>query len=292
MNMNASTYNYRMLGMVTLYHPDPQNAAANIQRYIGDVDALIIWDNSPLESNLQPQLMSALAEASAKVIWHGDGQNHCIAPAINYAWHYAVTHHFDFLLLMDQDSAWKDFRSYRSDVERLFAQQHLTVFTPYVEGCDKFSVAKDIQTRGLFINSGTVIPTQALTAIGGVDEKAFPLDAVDHDISLSITTYGYTIVCLTVHRLIHSLGHPQRLGPFHMYTPNYDRYRTYSMTRSHTICYRKHKALMSEEHRKYYFHEILFWKFVRIIFSEPDKFRRMKAFLSGFVSGCRYRIKA
>lgn len=289
--MKESTYNTRMLGLVTLYNPPPQNAAANIKRYIGDVDALIIWDNSPLESDLQQQVMNALAEESEKVVWHGDGQNHCIAPAINYAWHYAVEHHFDFLLLMDQDSKWKDFNSYRKDIERLFIQQKKTVFTPYVEGCDSFPIVEDIHHKSMFINSGTVIPTQALTCIGGVDEKAFPLDAVDHDMSLSITKCGYTIVCLTKHRLIHSLGHPQRLGIFHIYTPNYNRYRTYSMTRSHTICYRKHKTLLSKEQKKYYYHEILFWKVVRIILSEPDKFGRMKAFLFGFISGYKYRIK-
>ena len=38
-----TTYQTRILGLVTLYNPAPQEAAANMLRYIYDVDALIIY---------------------------------------------------------------------------------------------------------------------------------------------------------------------------------------------------------------------------------------------------------
>ena len=145
------TYSTKMLGLVTLYNPDPQEAAANILRYIHDVDALIIWDNSPLEVHLKEQVLESLAEETPKIIWHGDGQNRCIAPAINYAWHYAKEHGFELLLLMDQDSLWEDFASYRKDIEKQYYNS-MSVFTPYVVGCDTFSITAVIQEKFLFLN--------------------------------------------------------------------------------------------------------------------------------------------
>ena len=62
------------------------------------------------------------------------------------------------------------------------------------------------------------------------------------------------------------------------------------MTRSHIICYRKHKALMTKEDRDYLFQEIIRRKFQRIILAEPDKFRRMAALIRGIISGYTYKI--
>jgi hypothetical protein len=81
------------------------------------------------------------------------------------------------------------------------------------------------------------------------------------------------------------------MGPFHLFTPNYNRLRTYNMTRSHIICYRKHKPLMTKEDKDYLFNEIIRRKFVRILLAEPDKLGRMSALIRGIVSGCRYKLK-
>lgn len=283
-------YNAQMLGVVTLYHPSPQEAAENILRYIQDVDALIIWDNSPLDANLRQQISGILGAEIKKVIWYGDGTNHFIAPAINYALHYALKKHFDLLLFMDQDSQWENFASYRNDVERHWLEGEKWVYTPYVIGCDTFTITQNEQEKRLFINSGTIIPTSLLNAIGGIDEQAFPLDAIDHDLAFSIKENGYHAYCLTQHRLFHSLGNPQRMGIFHIFTPNYDRHRTFSMTRSHIICYRKHKALMTTEDSDYLYNEIIRRKIIRILFAEPDKIGRFMALIKGIVSGYCFKI--
>lgn len=280
-----------MLGLVTLYNPVPEEATANIKRYINDLDALIIWDNSPLEARLRETVTASLGDAAGKVIWNGTGENRCIAPAINFAWHYAVNNHFDLLLVMDQDSQWEAFSSYRQDIEHILATGRELVFTPYIIGCDTFEIKEEEHDKRLFINSGMVIPTEILSAIGGIDEKAFPLDAIDHDIAFSIQENGYKAVCLTRHQLKHSLGYPQQRGPFRLFTPNYNSLRTYSMARSHIICYRKHKSMMNREDKDYLYNEILRRKFIRIILAEPDKWSRMTALIKGIISGCRYKIE-
>ena len=259
--MENIVFKYKMLGVVTLYNPDIQDVAVNIRKYIAYIDCLIIWDNSPLAAGVKQQIHHILKDMWHKVVWHGTGENLYIAPAINYSLHYALDHNFDLMLIMDQDSSWNDFLAYRIDVESALSK----------------------------VNSGMIIPIRILSELGEVDEKAFPLDALDHDISYMVREHGYLIVCLTRHILSHSLGQIQRMGFFHIMTPNYNWQRTYSMTRSHIICYRKHKKVLTDEDRQYLYREILIRKFVRIILAEPDKFQRMKAFIKGIFDGLTYK---
>lgn len=272
-----------MLGVVTLYHSDKEQTLRNISLYAPHLDRLVVWDNSTDNHR------SWFPEPYIDYRW--TGENTLIAPAVNYAWRLAEQEGFDAILLMDDDSRWNDFPSYRSDIETLLQQGQCMVFTPYVNGCDNFQIYDDIQEKRLFINSGTVIPTTILRSIGGVDEDAFPLDALDHDIALSAWEHGYRTVCLTRHRLEHSLGYPQRLGPFRLFTPNYNRLRTYNMTRSHIICYRKHRPLMTSTDKDYLFNEIIRRKFFRILLAEPDKMGRLSALIKGIISGYKYKLK-
>lgn len=289
--VSNNTYPTKMLGVVTLYNPEPEEAASNIMRYISNLDALIVWDNSPLEKNVKNEVLGRLSDVAEKIVWHGDGKNYCIAPAINFAWHHAAENGYDLILLMDEDSAWEDFEAYRKDVTEIYDNGRLVISTPYVVGCDSFEISQQEQRKDLFINSGTVIPTQIMTELGGVDEDAFPLDAVDHDIAFRARGKGYDTVCLTNHKLNHSLGYPQRLGIFKIFTPNYNAFRTFTMTRSHVICYRKHHKIMSKEEKQYVYREMLLNKFARILLAEPEKWSRLKAFVKGIISGLRYKIK-
>ena len=272
----------KMLGVVTLFNSEKESALSNIACYAPYLDRLIVWDNSA-DSHAD-----WFSEPYIDYQW--TGRNTCIAPAINYAWHQAQQMGFQSLLLMDDDSQWTDFPAYRRDVEQHLSEGRVMVFTPYIKGIDTFATSEQEHEKRLFINSGTVIPLEILNAIGGVDEQAFPLDALDHDIAFSIAEHGYKAMCLCSHQLRHSLGYPQRMGAFRLFTPNYNRFRTYHMTRSHIICYRKHKALMTKEDRDYLFQEIIRRKFQRIILAEPDKFRRMAALIKGIISGYTYKI--
>ena len=250
---------------------------------------LIVWDNSPLENNLKADVLNLLGDEAEKVVWHGDGQNTCIAPAINFAMKYAKEKSFDLLLIMDQDSRWKNFSDYRKEVEALYQKQTM-VFAPYVEGCDTFEITNPEQKRLLFINSGTIIPTKILEVIGEIDEKAFPLDAIDYDMALSVREKGYEVVCLTNHRLIHTLGQPQRMGLFRIHTSNYNSERVYSIVRSHVICYRKHHAQATREYRMDFLKKFFFYNLIRILLAEPDKIGKLKAHIRGLISGYKYPL--
>ena len=288
--MENIRYKYKLLGLVTLFNLDAQDAAKNIKRYVYDLDELIIWDNSSLEKNLRALILHELDDVKDKIMWKGDGENRCIAQAINFAWHYAKEHGLDFLLLMDQDSQWADFASYRQEIETHCSVGETLVYTPYVVGFDFWRVEKTVHKRRLFINSGTVIPVTILDEIGGADE-AFPLDALDTDLSYRIRKAGHQIACLTNCKLHHTIGHPVRKGPLHIFTNDYGRFRTYSITRSHIISYRKHRDIMTAYECRKFFKEIFWWKFVRLVLAEEDKIGRFKMFFKGIWDGVSYKIK-
>lgn len=279
-----------ILGLVTLYNPDLQQAAENIRRYIDGLDGLIIWDNSPLEAGCKEHILPTLTNHKTSITWYGTGENLCIAPAINYAWHYAQEHGHDMLLIMDQDSQWQDFASYRRQIEEYWTKGNKWIFTPYIKGFDSWKITQLLQFRRIFINSGTVIPIEILTAIQGADE-AFPLDALDHDLSYRVLRTGFQIVCITDCVLNHIIGQPRKSKILHMVTNDYGRERTYSRTKCHIMNFRKNHDVMTFHEKYVFFKRIFISKFVRIILIEEDKVGRLRMFFRGIRDGVSYKFK-
>lgn len=273
-----------MAGVVTLYHPDVNEAVANILRYLPWLDLLIVWDNSPLDENLQQRIMPLLGDEVCKVVWYGDGENHMIAAAVNLAWKYAEQSGYELLLIMDQDSRWEDFAAFRRQLEMCVQDNPRRVYCPYVTGNDTFEIEKEVQERRTFINSGTVIPVSMLSAIGGVDE-IFSLDALDYDTARRILIAGYSIVCLTQYRLHHVIGRLQRMGRWGVLTSNYSAERTYSIARSHMLYMRKHWHTLTTGEKWYIIKEHYIKMPLRIVLADPDKWARMKQFFKGVYDG-------
>lgn len=278
-----------MLGLVTLYRPDVNLAVDNIRRYLPHLDALVIWDNSPLDMNIKEQVVSVLDDFLFKIVWQGTGENKCIAPAINYAWRYAQAQEYDFLLIMDQDSWWDDFSAYRKQIEHYWLSGSRWVFTPFFEN-SRVETDKPVQFLRLFINSGTVIPTEILTAIGGADER-MPLDAVDHDLAVRIQKKGFQIACITSCTLRHNMGTPTYSAILHLKTSNYNSWRTYSIARSHAINLRKHADWFSLSEKKRIIKEYYLRRLVLIILSEDDKWNRIMMLIKGTIDGIRFPLK-
>jgi len=284
-----TVFHTKMVGVVTLYNPNPQEAAENVMRYLPSLDWLILWDNSPLEANLQQQMMTLLADEAGKVMWHGTGENLCIAPAINFAWHYAQEHGFDMLLIMDQDSQWDCFEGFRQQVEQYWQEGRRWVFTPYFKGYEFTTEGKDFQQLRVFINSGTIIPVEILTAVGGADER-LPLDAVDSDMAIRIQKVGYTVVCITSFTLHHQMGTPSYTRLLNLKTYNYNARRTYSIARGQMINLRKHSDWLTNKEKKGIIKKYYLRRAFLIIFHETDKWNRLKMLIKGTVDGLRCKI--
>lgn len=287
--MEKINYKTKLLALVTLYHPDLHDAAENILRYIGDVDTLIIWDNSPLKEKVREHLQQVLGTYADKIVWKGDGANRGIAIAINAALHYADKQGFDLLLLMDQDSRWEDFQAFRLRAEACFGENPDLAVCPYIDGNDTFEREQEIQPKRCFITSGTVIPVKLLQQIGGADES-FPVDALDHDLAIRLQMAGATIVCLTQHTLCHQVGNACRMGPLHIFTNNYGPARTYSIARAHLIKYRKHRNWLTAAEKRFIIKEYYLLKLARILLAEPQKRQRLWMFFKGIYDGLTFDL--
>ena len=193
------------------------------------------------------------------------------------------------LLIMDQDSHWEDFAAYRHQVEAYWEQGNKWVFTPYFTGSNFPAADPPIQFLRLFINSGTVIPVEVLTTVGGADES-MPLDALDHDLAIRIQKKGYKIVCITTSTLHHTIGMPTFSSVLHLKTSNYSPQRTYSIARSHAINYRKHHDWMTFGEKKRIIKEYYLRRLVLIILNENDKWNKIKMMFKGIWDGLTYPL--
>ncbi len=286
---NTLPFKYKMIGVVTLYNPNVSEVAENIMRYAPWLDTLVIWDNSPLEHSVKSQMLPLLDSIATKILWHGTGENLCIAPAINFAWHYAQENDSDFLLIMDQDSQWDDFAAYRLKVEELWSDNKQLVFCPYATMPKTVQAKEDITYPRTFINSGTVFPTTILTAIGGADE-AFPLDALDHELSIRIQKAGYRIACLNRFVLQHHLGSPFHSKWLPVTTLNYNSFRTYSILRGYILLFRKHWGWFTLREKYIILRGILFARLLKIIFIEDDKWQKTKSLFRAIKDGFLYKL--
>lgn len=282
--MESNLTHPRLLAVVTLYNPEVRHLAQNIQSYLHAVDRLLVCDNSPLEKHVREELLP-LVSCPEKIVWHGDGTNRCIAPAINRAWRMMQAEGLDLLLIMDQDSQWTDFRAYRTAAEQVFAERpEAGAVAPYVPGTDTWDITAEVQPVRFIINSGTVLSLGALNAIGGADED-FPLDGLDMDLSIRLQKAGLRLLCLTRHALTHHLGQPRRCKWLPLGTNDYGTARTYSITRSHVLYLRRHFGWLTWRERWKVVKEAVIYKPVTILLMEEEKRARMYSYLKGLIHG-------
>ena len=270
-----------ILGIVTLFNPEQSLVLGNMERYAPHLEQLIVWDNSA-ESH-------ADWFSAPNILYHWTGENRFIAAAVNFAWYHAEEKGFDLLLIMDQDSHWVDFAAFRKQAERCYQTYPDRVFCPHIPGNDCFRITEEIQPKKVFINSGTMIPIHILHAIGGADEL-FPLDALDYDLSHRVLDAGFDIVCLTSHKLIHTVGTVQRMGPFQIATTNLGPERTYSISRSFTLYYRRYRKQLPAAEKWFILREHFFLEVGRILLAEPQKWSRLKHLAKGMCDGLTSKL--
>ena len=93
----------RILAIVVTYYPEKELLEKNVSAFINDVEKILIWENTPNDKKLLYRFLS-----DPKVDYCGDGVN-SISHALNYAWKYAETNGYNYLLTMDQDSVFENF---------------------------------------------------------------------------------------------------------------------------------------------------------------------------------------
>ena len=78
-----------ILGVVVIYNPNIDKLIQNINRYIRNISALIIWQNSSLSDANRNQILHD-CENSEKIIFDGSGLNQGLDRAFNSALDIAI----------------------------------------------------------------------------------------------------------------------------------------------------------------------------------------------------------
>ena len=268
----------KILAIVLTYYPERDLLIQNISAFIDHVDKVLIWENTPSSEIDDYKFIE-----HEKVEYYGDGLN-SISHALNYAWKYAVSKGFDYLLTMDQDSIFKNFNFYLEKITLRYSQNTETfgIYTPQILGR---KVERDIEKIDMPITSGMLLPVVLINQIGGWDEE-FKIDSVDdefssHAHSLGIRTFVVKDAILVQRfgapKVVKALGHTWRL-------------RNYSASRLHDI-FMNNTILIKRYPEATYLRDNFkrTWvKYIRYIFLEKNTFSKLKAIICGVLAGIKY----
>jgi rhamnosyltransferase len=195
--------NLKIAATVIIYNPD-ENVISNIKSYVGNFDAVYVYDNSITTSAIQTQIA-----AIKNVELIQDFENKGIAERLNAACTKAIENNFNWLLTMDQDSSFKK-EMIEKYVERFFAYEDknkvaqfgitLTnkAATPIIEPIE-FAATE------ILITSGSMLNLEAYNIIGPFDTAYF-IDQVDNDYCIRSKIAGYDLIRFTNVFLTHQMG--------------------------------------------------------------------------------------
>ncbi|MEN9381715.1 MAG: hypothetical protein RI940_596 [Bacteroidota bacterium] len=191
-----------MVGVVILYHPDAVALIENIKTYLNPLDTLLVYDNS---ETLTKELEIAVCAISSKVIFKHFGQNEGIAKRLNQAIEYSVQKGEKHLLMMDQDSSFKD-----GDIEKYIeyiSKNNIPNVAQFGVNCqpDFTPISSNPEKVISLITSGSVLAIDCIQQIGMFDENLF-IDFVDTEFSHRVTNKGYVNLQFTNIVLNHSIG--------------------------------------------------------------------------------------
>ena len=168
----------KILSIIVTYRPNKDLLKTNFAAFVDDIDKVLIWENTPEEEKCQYRFVQ-----HEKVEYCGDGIN-SISHALNYAWKYAKTNGYDYLLTMDQDSVFENFKGY---LERTL---EATKSVDAIWGPNAYDKpSEDIVECDYLITSGMLLKVSMINTLGGWNE-GFPIDCVDDEFCLRAKSKG------------------------------------------------------------------------------------------------------
>lgn len=266
----------RIAAVVVTYHPDKSLLTENIKAFIDYVDKVIIWQNS--EDSLD-----YLSKWKDKIILLGNGKNVFIAKALNSAISYSLENGYDFLLTMDQDSRWIDFKGFIDAVEKTSNNENVAIYAPNVNGylTDSSIEYKDIEW---VIQSGMLINLHIINGLGGFRED-YQIYGVDEEFCYWIRINGKKTRSYTNYHLAQRYGEAKK-SRFGFTVYNYSPLVRYFLIRN--MIWMKREFPQSTITRRIL--HVIFDNYRDILLVENDKFAKLKGFTCGIYDGLIKRI--
>lgn len=265
----------RILAFVITYYPDISLLRRNLDTFSEHVDHIVIWDNTPTGD----KDVSCIAKEYERTTYLSESENKGISYALNKAWYAAKTGGFDYLLTMDQDSIWQDFKQFISIA--LSTESPQGIYGPEVR--ERKTSPKTIEVVDYVITSGMLVPITILDHVGGYREDFF-VDGIDLEFCLRAKTLGVKTYRLTSCHMRQRFGNPQTtvfLG--HHHTSNYPPQRIKEMLKTHIILLRHYSCSFSLRKKivMTYFLKLP----LKLLFLENNKRTKFKGFFQGIWEG-------
>lgn len=270
-----------ILAIIIAYKPDYNLLKSNIKTFIGDVNKLIIWENSDLNLEQKENLLNLYND---KVLFCSNNCNCGISLPLNYAWNYARINKYNYILTMDQDSILEKARDY---INSIISRQESAIYGPYVVNTlqdDTKIHNNNFELVDYVITSGCVIPVSILDKIGGYNTDFF-IDGIDVELCYRAKEYGIKTYMSTEYRLIQRFGTPMYtsiLGK-KIITLNYPPSRLYEMVKNFIILTRTYK--LSRKYKNEFILLHLIKTPIKILLAEKNKTKKLLSILSGIKDG-------
>lgn len=275
----------KIAAIVIWYNPSLEHAT-NISTYINDVGRLFVVDNS---SHPNGQCVDWLAQYE-NVQYVELAENKGIAYALNRGAQLAYEQGFEWILTMDQDSAFSsDVMGVMFDVLSLVDQPEKIGILTAVPSCSILHGALPSEKWSLVqtaFTSGNLVRTQAWYNAAGWNDALF-IDSVDYDFDFRVQRAGYLVVRCNNAIFEHQLGELRALvlfGKQFFVATNHNYIRRYYITRNRLYINNKYRAEFPLFVRSERFANLK--DFIKIIIFEKDKLRKFQSMFRGY---CDYK---
>ena len=273
---------FKLSAVVITYYPREDELIQNIKQFINHVDALIIWENTPLLERENYHVV--LPEFKNKIIYLGTKKNEGIAYPLNRSIEWSIKNKFTHILTMDQDSCWDNFGYYKFKISEYSNISDIGIFAPVIYEKNK-RVVGDLSYVKDAITSGAVYKLKMLEEIGLFREDFF-IDAVDLEYCYWAARNSYKTAVLggaylkqkygksTEHKFLNKTYRPL----------NYSAFRIFHIVRNHIFLWKEFPELSGFEKNRIIQVYIL-KRMKEIVLFEKNKIKKLFSVFKGFLFG-------
>ena len=290
--------------VVVAFNPDP-GFPGRIANTRAQVKSTLVVDNA---SGSQSQALFDELRPLDNLEIIRNSLNLGVAAALNMGMHRARTLGYQWALTLDQDSVPETdmVAELSSAIQATVEVESLAIVAPQTIDSVSHRPAAFLQPRfGPFyrrtpcvgdtmevtsaISSGSLVNLDVHKKLGGFREDYF-IDYVDTEYCLRAQTNGYRILAACGARLSHNLGNRResRLGPFRVFPTHHSPGRWYTISRNRMPTWRRYA--ISYPHWLSY--EVVASTFItlRMLLTEPSRYRKAVAIFAGTLDGLRGRM--
>lgn len=260
--------------VVILYNPD-MSVVENVSTYYQSMSSVYLWRNSKIDKIIEDKLNSLCGE---KIVWCGNDENCGIGTALNQVLNDSKSACVDWLLTMDQDSAFcegaiEEIIGYSSGCNNdiaIIAANHIVNGSPVHKTSDE---QKWVMMSGNFVN------VELALYCGGFDASLF-IDGVDIEFCRRVLAKGYKIYVCTEASLSHNLGHSEDVSfaGYKTMTTNHSPVRLYYIFRNYLHINVRSEFSLGIRMLLYRF---LIHKALCVILFEKNKVNKIKMMIKG-----------